>query len=259
MMGGMLGVGAVAVALRVGDVTNSTTVALAFLLVVLFVASLGDLAAAIVTSLSATLCFNFFFLPPLGTLTIADAHNWIALFAFLAVSIVASRLSASARARAQEALARRNELTRLFDLTRDILLTTELTDAVSAIARHVARRFELESVASCVAEGAAGRVQRGGTAPVHVAPADLDRALDANAGGPITLAPVRVGARVIALLATGGRPMEAGTRDAIAGIVAIALERNRFMEERRGAELAQQRAELASVLLASLSHDLRTP
>src|SRR4029079_3503567 len=52
---------------------------------------------------------------------------------------------------------------------------------------------------------------------------------------------------------------EPGTRDAIAGIIAIALERSQFLEERRGAELSQQRAELSSALLASLSHDLRTP
>ena len=61
------------------------------------------------------------------------------------------------------------------------------------------------------------------------------------------------------MLATGGRIDGAGTRDAVAGIVAIALERSQFLEERRGAELATQRAELASALLASLSHDLRTP
>jgi two-component system sensor histidine kinase KdpD len=81
----------------------------------------------------------------------------------------------------------------------------------------------------------------------------------ASTTGPVTLAPVRIGSRAIGLLATGGRPLEAGTRDAIAGIVAIALERSEFLEERRGAELSRQRAELSSALLASLSHDLRTP
>jgi two-component system, OmpR family, sensor histidine kinase KdpD len=277
---GVLGVGVVAAALRLSHVSNSTTVALAFLLVVLFVASLGDLAVAIFTSLAATLAFNFFFLPPVGTLTIADPHNWVALVAFLIVSSVASRLSATARARAREALERRNELTRLFDLTRDILLTTEESGALPAIARHVARRFELEMVAICVPGPEGWRVYQGGTSAPDIAAVDLDRAFASNAGilefdararaygghrdvgtagGRITLAPVRVGGRLVALLATGGRPMEAGTRDAVAGIVAIAIERTRFMAERRGAELAKQRAELASALLASLSHDLRTP
>ena len=102
------------------SVTNAATVALCYLLVVLFVAASASLVTAIVVSIAATLALNFFFLPPIGTLTIADPHNWIALVAFLIVSIVASQLSTSARTRAREALDRRLELTRLFDLTRDI-------------------------------------------------------------------------------------------------------------------------------------------
>src|SRR6476661_3495669 len=110
---GLLGVVAATVALRLAGVSNPTTIALGYLLVTLFVASLGDLAVAISTSIVATLCFNYFFLPPVGTFTIADPHNWVALVSFLIVSIVASRLSASARTKAREALERRNELTRL--------------------------------------------------------------------------------------------------------------------------------------------------
>ena len=96
------------------------------------------------------LTFNFFFLPPVGTFTIADPQNWIALFAFLVVAVIASNLSAAAQDRAREAIARRNEVTRLFDLTRDVLLTTETAGAIDALARHVARRFELPAVAICL-------------------------------------------------------------------------------------------------------------
>jgi two-component system sensor histidine kinase KdpD len=277
---GFLGVAAVTAALRLAGITNVTTIALAYLLVTLFVASLGDLVVAIATSVVATLCFNYFFLPPVGTFTIADPHNWVALVSFLIVSTVASRLSASGQARAKEALDRRNELTRLFDLTRDILLTTEREGALGAIARHVARRFELESVAIAVPGHDGWRVHEGGVNTAAPATGDLDRAFAASAGvmefdartraygghtevasesGPLTLAPIRIGSRTIGLLATGGRTLEPGTRDAVAGIVAIALERSQFIEVRRGAELAQQRAELSSALLASLSHDLRTP
>jgi two-component system sensor histidine kinase KdpD len=276
----LLGVAAATVALRGGHITNPTTVALSYLLVTLFVASLGDLPVAIATSLAATLAFNFFFLPPVGTFTIADPHNWVALVAFLVVSAVASRLSASARARALEALERRNELTRLFDLTRDILLTTEQDGALPAIARHVARRFELDAVAICVPGPDGWQLHQGGAVAPDLATADLDLAFASNSGvvefdartraygghreiaspqGPMILAPVRIGSRTVGLLATGGRVLEPGTRDAVAGIVAIALERSQFLQERRGAELARQRAELASALLASLSHDLRTP
>lgn len=277
---GLSGVAAATLLLRVAHIANATTVALGYLLVTLFVASLGNLAVAVATSLAATLCFNYFFLPPVGNLTIDDPHNWIALVSFLIVSVVASRLSATARARTQEALERRNELTRLFDLTRDILLTTEREGALEAIARHVARRFELDTVAICVPGGDGWTVHQGGPAAPVIDTADLNRAFASAAGAvefdartraygghreiassadPLVVVPVRIGTRAIALLATGGRRVEPGTRDAIAGIVAIALERSQFLEERRGAELSQQRAELSSALLASLSHDLRTP
>jgi two-component system sensor histidine kinase KdpD len=81
-------------------VSNATTVALTFLLVVLVTAATTRLRVAVIASLAAMFCFNFFFLPPVGTLTIADPENWVALFAFLAVSLVASNLSAAARDRA---------------------------------------------------------------------------------------------------------------------------------------------------------------
>ena len=67
---------------------------------------LARLWTAIVVSILAMLALNFFFLPPLGTLTIADPQNWIALFAFLVVAVIASNLSAAAQERAREAIAR---------------------------------------------------------------------------------------------------------------------------------------------------------
>src|SRR5678816_3024411 len=94
--------------------SNAATVAMSFLIVVLLVAATSRLWIAVVTSLAAVLAFNFFFLPPVGTLTIADPQNWVALFAFLAVSLVASNLSAVAKTRTHEALGRRDELARLF-------------------------------------------------------------------------------------------------------------------------------------------------
>jgi len=89
-------------------VANPTIVALSFLLVVLIVATVSTRWVAIATSLMAFLCFNYFFLPPVGTWTIADPENWVALFTLLAVSIIASHLSAQARQRAVEATARRD-------------------------------------------------------------------------------------------------------------------------------------------------------
>jgi two-component system sensor histidine kinase KdpD len=67
---------------------NPTTVALTLLLLVLFLASQWGLRYAVVTSLIATVCYNFFFLPPVGTFTISDPQNWLGLFAFLITSVV---------------------------------------------------------------------------------------------------------------------------------------------------------------------------
>jgi two-component system sensor histidine kinase KdpD len=77
--------------------------------------------------------------------------------------------------------------------------------------------------------------------------------------GTIALVPVRAGVRPVALVALGGRPIDPGSADAIAGIVAIAIERARFLEEQQAAEFARHRADLTSVLIAALGHDLRTP
>jgi two-component system sensor histidine kinase KdpD len=134
----------------VGHVTNTTTVALTFLLLILLVAAASRLWVAILTSVAAMLSFNYFFIPPTGTFTIADPNNWVALGAFLVVGVVASNLSSRVRAQAREALARRDELARLFDLSRDILLTTDSVGAVAASARYIARRFELDQVAICL-------------------------------------------------------------------------------------------------------------
>jgi two-component system sensor histidine kinase KdpD len=63
----------------------------------------------------------------------------------------------------------------------------------------------------------------------------------------------------IGVLAAAGRPVEAGTLDTLAGVVAIAIERAHLLEERQAGELTRQSEELKTALLASLSHDLRTP
>src|SRR6185503_1839189 len=110
------GIAAVTVALRlVGDSINSTTVALAMLLVVLFVAAQWGSRPAIVASVLGVLSFNFFFLQPLHPLTIADQDNWVALIVFLITAVTAGQLSANAKRRAEEAEAGRREIERLYD------------------------------------------------------------------------------------------------------------------------------------------------
>jgi two-component system sensor histidine kinase KdpD len=256
------------------------TVGLALLLVVLVTATFGRLWIATVIAVVATGAYNYFFFPPVGTLTIADPQNWVEIVAFLVAAVIASQLSATAQARASEAIARRNEVTRLFDLTRDVLLTTEAEGAIDALARHVARRFELTRVAICLPVDHGWRIHQGGGEEVRVDSDALDDALakarrtvttDAHlrgyaghvqiAGdtGGILILPLRHGPKTIGLLAGSAPAVDRGTLDAIAGVVAIAIERTQFLDEREAAELVRQKAELAATLLASLSHDLKTP
>jgi len=259
--------------------SSPATVALSFLIVVLLVAATARLWVAVTTSLAAMLAFNFFFLPPVGTFTIADPQNWIALFAFLAVSLVASNLSAVARARAQEAVARRDELGRLFDLSRDVLLITDSQEASSRLAGFISRRFDLDYAAICVPGASEWIVHASGPQELVLDQRELSTGFasidGANpAAGPrsdaghrmltvganvVHLVPLRLGTRPIGLLAAGGRAVEPGTLDAVAGLAAIAIERAQFLDERKAAELARQSEELKSALLASIGHDLRTP
>ncbi len=115
-------------------VTNTTTVALSFLLIVLVTAATSRLRVAVLTSIAAMLCFNFFFLPPVGTLTIADPQNWVALFVFLVVSLVASNLSAAARDR--EALA--NERLELLEERKSAEVARKSEEMKSALLASLA-------------------------------------------------------------------------------------------------------------------------
>ena len=82
---------------------NQTTVALTFLVLIQLVAFGWGLVSAVYLSVLCALLYNFFFLPPIGTLTITDPQDWIALLAFLASAIFISKISQSERRHADAA------------------------------------------------------------------------------------------------------------------------------------------------------------
>jgi K+-sensing histidine kinase KdpD len=102
-----------------GEHVNSTTVALGLLLVVLFVATGWGSRPAVFSALLGLVCLNFFYLPPVGRLTIDDPDNWIAFFSFLLIAVTAGQLSARAKRRAEEADAARLEIERLYKELQD--------------------------------------------------------------------------------------------------------------------------------------------
>jgi len=93
---------------------NPNTTGFAFLIVVLLSSLRGGLLVGTVASIVATLCYNFFFFPPLYTFTIHEAANWVALAVFLVTSVIVSRLVIAARIQAERAEQRRNELETLY-------------------------------------------------------------------------------------------------------------------------------------------------
>src|SRR5580704_5873790 len=233
-------------------VTNPTTVALSFLLIVLFAAASSRLWVPVAASVTAALTFDFFFLPPVGT--------------FITVSLVASHLSSVARAR-------EHELGRLFDFSRDALLGAD-GDAFRSLDERIAERFRLEYVAICLPTETGFDRHETGALESRAMPSidDLRRVANASATGrdsivviaaearfPVRLVPLRHRTQAIGVLAVAGRRIEPATLNALASVVAIAIERVHLLEQRKQAEASRRSVEIKSALLASLAHDLRTP
>jgi len=102
-----------------GDHVNATTVALTFLLLVLFLATAWGPKPAVLASVLAATSFNYFFLPPVGTFSISDPHNWVAIIAFLLTAVTVGQLSARAKQRTEEAEVGRREIERLYEELRE--------------------------------------------------------------------------------------------------------------------------------------------
>ena len=148
-----------------------TTAALVLLIAVLLVAAYARLWVAIATAVGAMFVFNFFFLAPVGTLTIADPQNLVAFVAFISAALIASQLSSTAAKRAQEALTSRNQLQMLkreADFTSALLaslshdLRTPLTAIRVAVSNLDDQTLDAEARAEQVrlAQSELGRLSR---------------------------------------------------------------------------------------------------
>jgi len=259
LLGSVLAIAAVTVACRYAGV-NQTTAGFAFLITVLFIATGWGLTEAVVASVIGVLFFNFFFLPPVGTFTIADPQNWVAWAAFLVTAIVASQLSASAKRQATTAVRRQLELERLYSLGRSILLDTGDQPLPSRLARHVANAFELRAVALFDANSA--QTYLAGPEDMAVPPDMLQRVLAGEierADSPDSrFAVIRLGTKPAGVLALRGVVSDTAV-DAISSLVAIGMERGRTQEVENLAKAARQSQELKSTLLDAIAHEFKTP
>jgi two-component system sensor histidine kinase KdpD len=241
---------------------NPTTVALTFLLAILAVSTIWGIAVSVFMSIVAMLAFNFYFLPPVGTFTVADPQNWVALFAFLVVSVLASHLSTRARQQAKDAAQRRREIEKLYGFSQGLLESGNVIQLLNRIPSQIVDIFEVGAAALLLAEKQ--KIYRSG--PV-IPKLDLEtlKAMvireeplvdEANS---LCFVPVRLGVRPIGSLGISGSMLSRQTLEAVGTLIAVAIERARAIEQLGLTEAAREGERLRTALLDSVTHALRTP
>lgn len=241
--------------------TYATTVGFAYLLLVLIIATTWGFVEAALTSIVATLTFNFFFLPPLGTFTIGDPQNLVAFFSFLMTSLIASRLSARARRRAQDAIERQQDLERLYTFSRAILLI-DGEPFPKQLIHKLAETFNLNAVV--LYDRQSGEFYRAG--PEEFAGMDdqlRDAALNSTSFSDPerkrVITAIRLGAEPIASLALQGARMPDSVLQGIANLIAIGLERARAQNLAHQVEAARESEQLRTTLIDAMAHEFKTP
>jgi two-component system sensor histidine kinase KdpD len=241
---------------------NATTVALSFILAILAVSTLWGMAVSVVMSVAAMLAFNYFFLPPFGSLVIADPQNWVALIAFLVVAILASRLSTSARQQAADASARERDIEKLYKFSQSLLESGNVMELLNRIPVQIVDIFEVGAAALFLAEKQ--KIYRSGPIIPQLDAETLksimvrDEPMTDEANS-LCFLPVRMGVRAIGSLGISGTILSRRTLEAIGTLLAIGMEHARAVEQLGQTEAARQGEQLRTALLDAVTHALRTP
>lgn len=242
---------------------NQTTVALVFLVLILLTAYRWRLVCSVYLSVLCTLLYNFFFLPPVGKLTISDPQNWVALSAFLAASVLVSHLSERERREAENSEERRREVELLYQLSQKLLVHDEVREIARNTPAMLAGIFGFDAVALYVA--GPDTAFYSDPERILVAAADLRAATQEvrdtiETRGEVRVIPLRMGVRhSLGALAVTGGPDSHPFLEAVGSVVSVALERAAALERSARAEAARESERLRAALVDSLSHDLRTP
>jgi two-component system sensor histidine kinase KdpD len=245
-----------------GVSASATTVGFTFLLVILSASTIWGLGVSCMMSVAATLAFDYFFLPPVGSLDIADPQDWVALFSFVVTAVLGSSLSARAHSRALDANRRRLEVERLYALSQSLLGEGNLLALSAAIPRHIAESFDADSAAIFLA--GKHEIHRAGTGVPQIDETRLKAAargkeLPADAQSNTWFAPLRMGANMIGSVGVSGPPVSKGTMGALGSLVAAAIERASAIDRAAKMEAARQSEQFKSVMLDAIAHDFRTP
>lgn len=253
---------AIALFYKQGPFANVTTVALSFLLAVLVASAMWGFWYAAFLAVLSTVAFNFFFLPPYGTLTIADSQNWAALFAFLITAVIAGQLSERARRETLRANQRRREIEYLYAFTQRLLTLKSVPELLNLAPRYIVETFGCKEAAIYVLQKTdiyrsgkdtnaidAGRLQ-------SVA-ARGEPVIDSAAA--LAFVPLRLGVRSIGAIGVSKTTLSNESLDALSTLVAITMERTEAIESVGKAEAARENDKLRSAILDSIAHEFRTP
>jgi two-component system, OmpR family, sensor histidine kinase KdpD len=241
---------------------NTTTVGFTFLLAILSASTIWGFGVAAAMSVVATLAFDYFFLPPVGSLNIADPQDWVGLSCFLLTSVLGSSLSARAHSRAVEANRRRREVEQLYALSQRLLGEGNFIELSHAIPQHIVDSFGADSAALFLS----------GKQEVHRAGKELpqldDRRLRLVAVGKdmpddgessTWFAALRLGANVIGSVGISGPLVSKETMGALGCLIAVTIERAGAIEHVARMEAARASEQFKSVMLDAITHDFRTP
>lgn len=284
----LLAVAIVSVAIGlVGSRTPIANVSMLYLLAVLAAASRFGSGPAVVAAISAFLVFDWFFIEPLHTFSVAE-QEWFALVLFLITAVITGELAAGQRRRATEAEQRERDAVLLYEVTRT-LGDPDPSATIGAVAERLYAALPLRAVTIEVDGARALRAAIGDEAALATAahaaglpalipdvrqtgtsgwvrrlpPASIARAagaIDIHVV-PIGVAERRAGALVAVPRDDAGRLRASDARllSAVAAQIANAVERSRLREAATQAEVLRRADDLKSGLLNAVSHDLRTP
>jgi two-component system sensor histidine kinase KdpD len=259
-------------------ILNLGNVALLYLLPVMAAASLFGLRTGLYGGLVSSLSYNFFFLPPTGTLTVSNPENIVSIFVLLGVAVATSQLTARVRAQADLAASSARTNAALAGFLRRLTPMGDPVELARAICDELARLFGLQTV--LLAPGGAGLVVQAASEAgyrldtMEMAAAQWAFETGTPAGkGSGTLAaseglfqPLRSGEKPLAVMGlardSGGDPVRSDQLPLLVSLLdqaALVLERLRLEGEMRGVDEVRTRDRLRAALLSSVSHDLRTP
>lgn len=247
---------------------HPSTVGFAFLIVVLFASLRGGLLVGTVASIVATLCYNFFFFPPLYTFRLDDPANWITLAALLVTSVIVSRLVIAARVQAQQAEQRRSEVETLYSLSIDLFTATNRVGALGEAAGRALTLFGAREGGLILFDGSPYRQN-----VVWWLGAKPDEIEDLIAGvgrhreplefpsplGRDVYLPLFLGGKTTGALVARGTDASLHALVSASRLVGLAVEREKFIEANAHIQALRESETLKTSLLRAISHDLATP